>query len=179
MGLSSSYSLTLAQSGCMFTTRSVLFMPFFPFISPRNVSQKATREHKDRRRSRVFSRRNHPKELRLLRYIYITCIYYSKSPYLFLVANVNVVIIFIVIIIECTEKRYKYQENESTETFRRVDRLAADFNRLGDFYDRDNAHSGCFFSDRDTREHGRYVFVCIFIREERLFLLVLPYFYLC
>ena len=71
----------------------------------------------------------------------------------------NVVIIFIVVVvvIECTEKRYKYQENESTETFRRVDRLAADFNRLGDFYDRDNAHSGCFFSDRDTREHGRYV----------------------
>ena len=58
------------------------------------------------------------------------------------------VIIFIVIVIECTEKRYKYQENEST---------GADFNRLGDFYDRDNAHSGCFFSDRDTREHGRYV----------------------
>ena len=71
----------------------------------------------------------------------------------------NVVIIFIVVVvvIECTEKRYTHRENESSETFRRVDRLAADFNRLGDFYDRDNAHSGCFFSDRDTREHGRYV----------------------
>lgn len=90
--------------------------------------------------------------------IYIACIYYSKSPHLFLVANVNVVIIFIVVVvIECTEKRYTHRENESSETFRRVDRLAADFNRLGDFYDRDNAHSDRFFSDRDTREHGRYV----------------------
>mgnify|MGYP001310460478 CR=1 FL=1 len=131
------------------------FMPlFFSFIFPREEMS-----HKKRREStKIFFRRNHPKELRFFTiYIYITCIYYSKSPYLFLVANVNVVIIFIVIVIECTEKRYKYQENESTETFRRVDRLAADFNRLGDFYDRDNAHSGCFFSDRDTREHGRYV----------------------
>ena len=98
-------------------------------------------------------------------YIYVSIyIYYvyllQRSPYLFLAACVNVVIIFIVIIIECTEKRYKYQRvrNESSdETFRRVDRLAADFNRLGDFYDRDNAHSDRFFSDRDTREHGRYV----------------------
>lgn len=71
----------------------------------------------------------------------------------------NVVIIFIVVVvvIECTEKRCTHRENESSETFRRVDRLAADFNRLGDFYDRDNAHSDRFFSDRDTREHGRYV----------------------
>ena len=90
--------------------------------------------------------------------IYIACIYYSKSPHLFLVANVNVVIIcIVVVVIECTEKRYTHRENESSETFRRVDRLAADFNRLGDFYDRDNAHSDRFFSDRDTREHGRYV----------------------
>ena len=71
----------------------------------------------------------------------------------------NVVIIFIVVVvvIERTEKRYTHRENESSETFRRVDRLAADFNRLGDFYDRDNAHSDRFFSDLDTREHGRYV----------------------
>ena len=47
---------------------------------------------------------------------------------------------------------------ESSETFRRVDRTAADFNRLGDFYDRDNAHGDRVFSDRDKREHGRYVY---------------------
>ena len=45
-----------------------------------------------------------------LRYIYIYYVYLlQRSPYLFLAACVNVVIIFIVIIIECTEKRYKYQ----------------------------------------------------------------------
>lgn len=71
--------------------------------------------------------------------------------------NVVIICIVVVVIIECTEKRYTHRENESSETFRRVDRLAADFNRLGDFYDRDNAHSDRFFSDRDTREHGRYV----------------------
>ena len=98
----------------------------------------------------------------------------QRSPYLFLAACVNVVIIFIVIIIECTEKRYKYQlVNESSETFRRVDRLAADFNRLGDFYDRDNAHGDRVFSDRDKREHGRYVY---YIYEKSVcFFLVLPY----
>ena len=71
----------------------------------------------------------------------------------------NVIITFIVVVvIECTEKRYTHRENESSETFRRVDRLAADFNRLGDFYDRDNAHGDRVFSDRDKREHGRYVY---------------------
>ena len=132
-------------------------LPFFPFEMSHKKRRESTKTPGEDR-GFSFLRNHHPKELRFFTlYIYITCIYYSKSPYLFLVANVNVVIIFIVIVIECTEKRYKYQENESTETFRRVDRLAADFNRLGDFYDRDNAHSDRFFSDRDTREHGRYV----------------------
>jgi hypothetical protein len=116
-------------------------MPFFPF----EMSHKKRRE--STKNSAFYDVCMH-----------IACIYYSKSPHLFLVANVNVVIIFIVVVvIECTEKRYTQRENESSETFRRVDRLAADFNRLGDFYDRDNAHSDRFFSDRDTREHGRYV----------------------
>ena len=180
MGLSSSYSRSLAQSGCMFTTYSCVNLCRFPLHFPPKCLQKATREHKDRRRSRVFSRRNHPKELRFFAiyiyiYIYIYCVYLlQRSPYLFLAACVNVVIIFIVIIIECTEKRYKYQlVNESSETFRRVDRLAADFNRLGDFYDRDNAHGDRVFSDRDKREHGRYVY---YIYEKSVcFFLVLPY----
>ena len=136
------------------------FMPlFFSFIFPREEMS-----HKKRREStKIFFRRNHPKELRFFLiyiYIYILRVFSIAKARIYssLVANVNVVIIFIVIIIiECTEKRYKYRENESTETFRRVDRLAADFNRLGDSHDRDNAHGGCFFSDRDTREHGRYV----------------------
>lgn len=110
-------------------------------------------------------------------YIYIYCaclLLHTERPCLFLYsAYVNVVIIFIVIIIECTEKRYKHQRNESSETFRRVDRLAADFNRLGDFYDRDNAHGDRVFSDRDKREHGRYVY---YIYEKSVcFFLVLPY----
>jgi len=79
--------------------------------------------------------------------------------------NVVIICIVVVVVIERTEKRYTHRENESSETFRRVDRLAADFNRLGDFYDRDNAHSDRFFSDRDTREHGRYV---EYTREKRV-----------
>jgi len=48
---------------------------------------------------------------------------------------------------------------ESSETFRRVDRISADFNSLGDFSHRDNAHGDRVFSDRDKREHRRYACV--------------------
>ena len=155
------------------------FMPFFPFIFPRNVSKKrreSTKTGEDHGFSLAETTRKNSAFLRYIYiYIYIYCVYLlQRSPYLFLAACVNVVIIFIVIIIECTEKRYKYQlVNESSETFRRVDRLAADFNRLGDFYDRDNAHGDRVFSDRDKREHGRYVY---YIYEKSVcFFLVLPY----
>ena len=112
--------------------------------------------------------------------VFYSYLLHAERPRLFLAAYVNVIIIIVVVvvvvIIECTEKRYKYQRNESSETFRRVDRTSADFNRLGDFYDRDNAHGDRVFSDRDKREHGRYVY---YIYEKSVcFFLVLPYFML-
>ena len=61
------------------------------------------------RPAKAFFRRNHLKELRFLRYIYYVYLLHTERPYLFLAAYVNVIIIFNVIIIECTEKRYKYQ----------------------------------------------------------------------
>ena len=84
---------------------------------------------------------------------------HAERPCLFLAARVNVIII-ILTSSSSNDRKKDINTNayESSETFRRVDRTAADFNRLGDFYDRDNAHGDRVFSDRDKREHGRYVY---------------------
>lgn len=107
-------------------------------------------------------------------YIYIACIYYIQSARIYSSPRTWTSSSFSTSSSSNVRKKdININTHESSETFRRVDRTAADFNRLGDFYDRDNAHGDRVFSDRDKREHGRYVY---YIYEKSVcFFLVLPY----
>jgi len=158
-------SSSLSQSGCMFTTLSrVNLCRFFPSFFPEMFQNSDARAQ---RPAKAFFRRNHLKELRFLRYIYYVYLLHTERPYLFLAAYVNVIIIIIVVIPNVRKKDININTYESSETFRRVDRTATDFNRLGDFSRRGSAHGDRVFSDRDKCEHGRYVYyiyesVCFF-----------------